>query len=146
MLSKKCMCWCFIHYCVLTLPWTANKTSFLHILAARLNCRSVARTRVNLGASCQWGATVESRATIKQWNTQTDTFTLLPAVHNVHQSTCMFHLSVSMIYEENILFMDVYTSSNMRRNSINKLNSFYPKYVGQDEGTFSLEKTPKVYL
>jgi len=46
-----------------------------------------------------------------------------------------------MIYEEKILFMDVYTSSNVLRNSTNKLNSFYPKYVGRDEGTFSLENT-----
>jgi len=58
----------------------------------------------------------------------------------------MFHLSISMIYEENILFMDVYTSSNTLRNSMNKLNSFYPKHVGRDEGTFSLENSLQLFI
>jgi len=51
-----------------------------------------------------------------------------------------------MIYEENTLFMDVYTSSNILRNSINKLNSFYPKYVRRDEGTFSLENSLRWFI
>ena len=48
---------------------------------------------------------------------------ILPAVHNLRQSTWMFRLSISMIYEDKILFMDVYTSSNVLRNSINELNN-----------------------